>query len=756
MPDTGPPTDFLKPGEAVDVTNCDREPIHIPGRIQPHGLLLVLREPDGVITQVSANAPDFVGKTVEEILGQPLSAVIGVEAATRLTNAFSGEEVDGSPLYLLTLSLGGRDCDVTVHRSIGGPLVLELEPSSLPGEVARIGLDYYGLVKKALPRLQKANTLTELAEATALQVRQISGFDRVMVYRFDSEGHGSVIAEERREDLAPFLGLNYPASDIPKQARQLYLLNPLRILVDVGHAAADLVPVLNPETNRPLDMSHCVLRSPSPIHIEYLKNMDVSATLTISLIENGKLWGLIACHHDTPHTVPYDVRTACEFLGQIVSLQSAGKQNNEDLEYRSRLQSAQTRLVEAMSRVPRYQQGLIEEDFNVLNFIEAGGAAVCTDGECVRLGNAPPERFIRDLIDWLSKNAEEEIWYSDSLPMLFPDALPHKDVASGLLAIAVTAEPQNYLLWFRPEVVHTVNWAGDPNKAVTVAADGSQRLSPRGSFALWKETVQLRSLPWKLTEVSAAQDFRRALVEVVLRKAEEVARLNTVLARSNSELDSFAYIASHDLKEPLRGIHNYAHFLQEDYADKLDDEGRTKLETLGRLTVRMDALIDTLLTYSRVGRLELNLEPCDLNAVLKDVQEDLRVRLEESGVALRIPRPLPTVLCDRIQVSGIFSNLISNAAKYNDKTEKWIEVSYKEGIPLVFTVRDNGIGIRERHFETIFRIFKRLHGREDYGGGTGAGLTIARKIAERHGGSLWLESTPGEGTTFSFTLEAPQ
>jgi light-regulated signal transduction histidine kinase (bacteriophytochrome) len=751
--DDSPPADLLGPNDPVDLTNCDREPIHIPGRIQPHGVLLALREPEMIITQASANAASLFDQENRTLPGLALTEVVGAEQFQRMKTALDSEEIQDGPIYLLTLRIGSRDFDVTAHRARGGVLVLEMELPEMPGGVVRGSLDYYGLVKKALPRLQKARTVVELAEAAAAQVRQISGFDRVMVYQFNADGHGSVLAEDRREDLDPFLGLHYPASDIPRQARHLYLLNPLRILADVEHAAADLIPMLNPDTGQPLDMSCCVLRSPSPIHIEYLKNMGVSATLTISLIENGQLWGLIACHHDSPRAVPYDVRTACEFLGQIVSLQLAGKQSGEDLQYRSRLQSAQTRLIEAMSRAERYQQGLTEETFSILDFVDAGGAAVCVDGECVRLGDAPPERFIRELTDWLADTVEEDVWMTDALPGLFPDATAHKDTASGLLVIAITRDPKNYLLWFRPEVVHTVNWAGDPNKPVTAAPDGSQRLSPRGSFALWKETVRLRSLPWKQAERDAAGDFRRALVEVVLRKAEEVARLNAVLARSNSELDSFAYIASHDLKEPLRGIHNYAHFLQEDYADRLDDEGREKLAILGRLTVRMDALIDTLLAYSRVGRLELNLEPCDLNLVLKDVLEDLQFRLAESGTEVRVPRVLPTVVCDRIQVSEIFSNLISNAAKYNDKLDKWVEIGYQEGSATVLYVRDNGIGIRERHFETVFRIFKRLHGRDEYSGGTGAGLTIARKIAERHGGRLWLESTPGEGTVFYFTLE---
>jgi chemotaxis family two-component system sensor kinase Cph1 len=753
MPDDLKNTPFISPNDTVDLTNCDREPIHIPGRIQPHGVLMTLREPDLILTQISANAATLFGRDEPHLAGMPLREILGEDSFAQLKAIFDREEIQEHPLYLLTLHLGEHDFDVTMHRAKGGVLVLEMEMPGMPGGVARGSLDYYGLVKKALPRLQKSRTIAELAEAAATQVRQISGFDRVMVYQFDAEGHGTVLAEDKREDLIPFLGLYYPASDIPKQARQLYLLNPLRILADVEHAAADLIPTLNPDTGQPLDMSYCVLRSPSPIHIEYLKNMGVSATLTISLIENGQLWGLIACHHDMPRAVPYDIRTACEFLGQIVSLQLAGKQSGEDREYRSHLQKAQTRLIEAMSCAERYQQGLTAEDFNLLDFVEAGGAAVFVDGECIRLGNTPPEPFIRELTHWLSHTVEDDIWTTDSLPALFPEAGEHKETASGLLSLAITTEPQNYLLWFRPEVIQTVNWAGDPSKAVTPALDGSQHISPRASFALWKETVRLRSLPWKQSEREAARDFRRALVEVVLRKAEEVARLNAVLARSNSELDSFAFIASHDLKEPLRGIHNYAHFLQEDYADKLDDEGREKLAILGRLTTRMDALIDTLLAYSRVGRLELNREPCDLNIVLKDVLEDLQFRLAQSGAAVRIPRPLPTLTCDRIQVGEIFSNLISNAAKYNDKSDKWIEIGYQEGPTTVLYIKDNGIGIRERHFETVFRIFKRLHGRDEYSGGTGAGLTIARKIAERHGGRLWLESTPGEGTVFYFTLE---
>jgi signal transduction histidine kinase len=238
--------------------------------------------------------------------------------------------------------------------------------------------------------------------------------------------------------------------------------------------------------------------------------------------------------------------------------------------------------------------------------------------------------------------------------------------------------------------------------------------------------------------------------EALVRQAQE-------LSRSNAELDDFAYIASHDLKEPLRGIHNYSNFLLEDYEDKLDDDGRQKLETLVRLTQRMEALIEALLYYSRVGRLDLAIRDTELGLVVNEVLDSLRPLIHDAGVEVRIPQPLPHMRCDQARVGEIFRNLVTNAIKYNDKPEKWVEINYRTDgapqAPRVFYVRDNGIGIRENHLDSIFRIFKRLHGRDKYGGGTGAGLTIAKKIVERHGGRIWVESQVGEGTTFYFTLE---
>ncbi len=768
------PDRLLDPTRPVDLTNCEREPIHIPGRIQPHGILLVLRESDYTILQASANTERLLGVSAHELLGKSLHTLMQQSDVEPLQVACRQHSLDTNPVYLLTVQMRGQETffDAIMHRS-QDVLVLELEPA--PTETAR--QDTYTLVRRAVPQIQAAPTLAQMYDVTAHQIRRINGFDRVMIYQFDPDGHGSVVAESKRDDLSPFLGLHFPASDIPAQARRLYTLNLLRLIADVGYTPIDIFPTLNPATGSVLDMSYCVLRSVSPIHVQYLKNMGVAASMSISILKDGELWGLIACHHDTPRFVGYDVRTACEFVGQVVSLQFTAKKEAADTAYQMRLKDVQTQLVALMANETSYQEGLIRHHPNLLDFIEAEGAVVCMDGKFLTLGKVPEEAFLTLFMAWLASQPEQEVFASNALAELFPPAEYVRQVASGVLALAISPMQQRYLLWFRPEMVHTVDWAGDPTKPVEVHQDGSQRLTPRNSFAVWQETVRGKSLPWKSVEIEAVQELRRALIGVILRKSGQLEELNIQLRNSNAELDAFTYTASHDLREPLRGIRNYISFFREDYGNTLDEGGRKQLETLLRLTQRMETLIDSLLHYSRIGYQDLMLHSVDLNQVLEEALDTLRPRMQETKTEIRIPRALPSVVCDAIQVGAIFSNLLSNAIKYNDKEQKWVEIGFldeedsrlqwaiqtsyaalaspTQTVPTVFYVRDNGIGIQEKHRETIFQIFKRLHAREEFGGGTGAGLTIARKMAQQHGGQLWVTSIYGEGTTFYFTLQKP-
>ncbi len=322
-------------------------------------------------------------------------------------------------------------------------------------------------------------------------------------------------------------------------------------------------------------------------------------------------------------------------------------------------------------------------------------------------------------------------------------------LASGIVALFLSSGLQRL-------ISGPILALADTARAVSERRDYSIRATRRSSDELGTLVDAFNDMLAQIQRRdSELQEAKEALEERVRERTRELEQRNEELNQSNQELDDFAYIASHDLKEPLRGIHNFSSFLIEDYAAKLDDEGRSKLETLMRLTRRMETLIDSLLQFSRLGRVDLAVDRVNLNEIVAEMLDSLAISLQEDRVEVRVPRPLPAVRADRVRVGEIFYNLIVNAIKYNDKADKWIEIGWRENPagPPVFYVRDNGIGIPEKHHDAVFRIFKRLHGRDKYGGGTGAGLTIVKKIVERHHGRIWLESSAGEGTTFYFTLE---
>jgi light-regulated signal transduction histidine kinase (bacteriophytochrome) len=405
---------------------------------------------------------------------------------------------------------------------------------------------------------------------------------------------------------------------------------------------------------------------------------------------------------------------------------------------------------------------LPEQAERLADFVRCGGFALAVDGGVTSVGATPDTQAVLDLVGWLSRRVDGPIWATDSLAEVYPPAQSLLDTGDGLLAVQVATLGSIYLLWFRPEQVREVSWGGDPEKERRFTPPGA-RLHPRKSFEIWKETVRGRAVAWLPFEVDAARELRTALLNVVLRHATEVELLNRELARSNDELDAFAYVASHDLKEPLRGIHNYSVMMMEDLGDDLPADGRRRLEAIARLTQRMEALLDSLLKYSRLGRHELSMNPVDLGAVLADVRATVEARLQETGATLVVADTLPSVGGDPILLHELLVNLVSNAIEYNDKPERRVEVGVAPAADpaeapadeVVLFVRDNGIGIPPARFESIFQIFRRLHARTAYGGGTGVGLTIARKIVERHGGRIWLDSSVGEGSTFYVALPRP-
>jgi light-regulated signal transduction histidine kinase (bacteriophytochrome) len=597
-----------------------------------------------------------------------------------------------------------------------------------------------------------------LLQAAADAVRVLTRFDRVMVYRFDTDWHGEVVAESRAEGVDSFLGMHFPASDIPAQARALYTRNTLRLIANASAEPVPLVPAVVPSLGRPLDLSGAALRSVSGVHLEYLANMGVAASFSLSLLKDGALWGLIACHHHAPLHLSPATRRACDVLARLLALQLASEERAAASAELARRAGLLSQLVEHLSaQAATLSKALPREGELLLGLTGAGGAALLLGEAPVLLGDTPSRQEVEALARWLAEQRFEATFHSERLARLYPSAAGYADVASGLLAVRLDPVAPRFALWFRPELVRTVTWAGNPQKPV-VPGPGAHRLHPRGSFEAWSETVRGASAPWTPADLATATAFRGALVGVLLRHAAS-------LARSNAELDAFSGIIAHDFKEPLRGIQQYVGFLLEDYGDVLDVDGRKQLDEVGWLAGRTQAQLDALFEFSRVGRVELAWREVDMQELVEDVLFTVSARWQENRVEVRSPRPLPRVECDGVRILQVWANLLTNAAKYHRvEAPRWVEVGFYapgETLPhaarrrpdeYVFYVRDNGIGISERFHEAIFEMFRRLHPAHAYGGGSGAGLAIARRLVRVSGGELWVESEPGQGSTFFFTL----
>jgi light-regulated signal transduction histidine kinase (bacteriophytochrome) len=481
--------DFVPVGTPVDLDNCAREPIHVPGSVQPRGVLAVVREADFEVRQVSANVEDLLGHSVDDVLGRHLSFLLGDDVAARVEQVASvlGDLHQRNPLEC-TIDVAGepRAFDAILHRDPSGVLLVEFEiaygprPFSFPNT--------YQAVRGSVDELNRAATLADLYDATARAVRDLTGFDRVMVYRYDEDYNGEVVAEAKRDELNSFLGLHYPSTDIPAQARALYEKNWLRLIDDVGYAPSPLVPAVDEQRDEPTDLTHATLRSVSPIHIEYLQNMGVHASMSISLLRHGKLWGLIACHHYAgPHLPPFGTRAAAEFLGSTLSLRLVDRFEDEQLHKRLAAQAVLGKLTAATLDDGESLSSLLLGAPSLLDLVPADGVVVNIGGEYRVHGSVPAPDVVTAIAEW-ARDAGDEIANSESLSRDLPGVDIDPDMTSGVLAINLP--DGQYAIWFRSEVLRSVDWGGDPyNKAIAVSEGDGVRLSPRKSFDRWREVV---------------------------------------------------------------------------------------------------------------------------------------------------------------------------------------------------------------------------------------------------------------------------
>ena len=732
-----------------ELATCDREPIHVPGMIQPHGVLLAF-EPTGLkVVHASANTEGWLGRSVSSLIGQPIEAVLGIELARRVRDVLTDGSIERSPVTVTAAGVpvaeGSRRFEVIVHRSPSA-LIVELEPS--PDDEAGISRQLYALVRTFLARLESEPTVATTCRVAAAEIRQITGVDRVLIYQFGEDWHGQVIAEDRNDVLPSYLGLKFPATDIPEQARALYRANRLRLIPDAGY---EPVPIL-PAASEPLDLSFSTLRSVSPLHVEYMRNMGTGSSTSISILHDGELWGLISLHNREPYLVPFEVRTACDFLGQVLSIQIGAKLQKAEFDHRLSRQAAVNRLLTEMSEADDFVAGLVKFPEILLAVAEADGAAIYHDGHCFQVGSTPEEAEVSAIIDWLCTQNQGNVFATESLSREMPGAGgdSFKDAASGLLAASISQLHRGFILWFRPEVLRIESWGGDPSKNAP-AEDG--RIHPRRSFEAWKETVRFKATPWRPSEIEAANDLRKAILEIVLRRAEERAQLSAELERSNKELEAFSYSVSHDLRAPFRHIVGYAELLREEEDSRLSQEGRRYLATIVESAQFAGTLVDNLLAFSRMGRTSIHPVPINMDTMTREVVRELQNEVSAGrSIDWRIGH-LPQVEGDLMMLRLAMTNLVSNAIKYTRKQDQaLIEIEGSvQGHEAIFQIRDNGIGFDMRHVDKLFGVFQRLHRMEEFEG-TGIGLANVRRIMSRHGGRAWAKGELNRGATFSIAM----
>lgn len=732
----------------LDRDSCSQEPIHIPGAIQPHGIFLALDPSNGAILQISENCEQHLERSLDELLGSCIEALMPAEAYGLLRSALKSDDLrKKNPIGLAFHTRTGQNYfDGILHQS-DGLVILELEPKADKQLIDFAS--YYHNVRESILSLQNTRTIDEACAAIVAQVRRLSGYDRVDLYKFDAEWNGNVIAESRAASMDSYLHQRFPAGDIPEQARRLYTLNWVRLIVDANYKPARILPAANPRTGRPLDLSFSTLRSVSPIHCQYLRNMPVQSSMSISVMKEDRLWGLICCHHPEPRFVSYEVRSACELLGQIFSYHLTALESRDDILLRQELRERVTFIAKNIRESDNMHAAFESTADSILGLAQSMGAALILQNKLTTIGLVPDRDVIFDLVKQLRHWIQRDVYSTPKLASSLPNWDAEKNRAAGMLAIELSDTFDSYIIWFRPEIIQTVHWAGNPKKSM----DPHEELTPRKSFELWREHVRGQSLPFEEVTVEAALELRN----VILLK--QLSKVNADLRLSNSELDEFAQIISHDLREPLRGIRSYANFVLQDEGKNLNDKTRTRLQSIMHLSQHMDGLTTSLFQYARLGRYHMGTMECDLNEVLEGVVFRLRALIEEQNVMIVKPKPLPRITCSPVRVGEIFYNLICNGIKYNKSDAKEISIhclNTEEGsdaVP-VFVVRDNGIGIDPQFHESVFKIFRRLHTQSEYGGGTGAGLAIVKKLVESHHGRIWIESAPHQGSSFYFTLQA--
>ncbi|MDA0176523.1 Phytochrome, two-component sensor histidine kinase [Mesoflavibacter sp. HG96] len=717
----------------TDINKCEDEPIHLIPNVQQFGCLLVLDYKDTII-QCSNNTIDILNIASQELLGTKIDKHISLDL----------KNTSGNNPIITTCNTIPILINVHEYESY---VILDIEQLS---DTDWDQFQFQQYMINSLNNLSNCNNLTDLSNNITQTTKDLFDYDRVMLYKFDEHWNGQIIAETKEEHLTSWLGINYPATDIPANARQLFLKQGVRVISNVEETNAALTPTVNCVTNSLTDISKSHFRAASPFHIEYLKNMKVSATLTCAIVNDDKLWGLIACHNYSAKSLSFQKRQACLLYSKMISNQISIKQSNFYLQKINNHSTVRLKLVENMSEKWDLIKGLTQHNVTGLNLLESDSFIIAYNDTIYNLGNTLEQTILKKLIKELEQLTKQSDYFiSNNISEDINWLKTYSKDISGVMYFRISKKSNESVLWIRKEKIDTKIWGGNLDK-INIEKETNSRLSPRKSFEKWSQYVKHTAIKWEAHEVSAAKALVNDIKNIIVTKFSEVNKLNKQLRNLNQELESFSYSVSHDLRGPLRGIDGFANILKEDYFDVLDDFGKESVETIINSAEKMNSLMDDILSYSGLSKVDKIDDYHNLNNIISDVLKDNDLLKNNPKTNIIINPNLPEIFGDKMMIYQLISNLITNAFKYSSKVDNpKIEIDYyNDGEKNIYFVKDNGIGFKPEYSKKIFGVFMRLTNK-DYSG-TGVGLAIAQRIVYRHSGDIWAESQLNKGAKFNF------
>lgn len=717
----------INPVPLVSLANCEDEPIHRPGAIQPHGALIAL-DAEGRVLSRSANLMATIGLDVlpgstpdGELLGGDILALIAEGLASSDHWANSVESV-----------LLGRLFDVVAHRHLQ-ILYLEFEPRrTASGSFSQFAL----YAQRIISQMQNRHDIDALLSRVTQEIRNMTGYDRVMAYRFRPDLSGEVIAEAHREDLESYLGQRYPASDIPAQARLLYILNPIRLIADVTYAPAPLIPSLDPRTGQPFDLSFSTLRSVSPIHCEYLTNMGVRASMSVSIVVGGKLWGLFSCHHMSPKTMAHPLRMSFQVISQVCSALVERLEHNLATQTLKQASDQQQRLMTLARDSEDLVSALASDPDNIASLIPCDGAAVVMSGRTQSIGGHF-DALCRQVLEHVEQDPNLEVFHTEH----WQGSASERNTSGycGILAVRFHRQESGWVMWLRKEEINNVRWGGKPEKIIKVGPSGA-RLTPRGSFEAWEEVVRGRSANWGDTDIAIAEKLRRDLVELCLSRASEIDGMRQRLIA----------MLGHDLRNPLQSISMAAAMLSSN--ETRDTELR---KHISHSSGRMERLISQILEMSRLQSglgIMVNRVDTDLSTLVESIVHETAVAFPGLTIEARI-EPDVRAMVDPDRYAQVITNLLGNA-RYHGTPDTPVLISLStEQQNTRLSVLNQTTPVAPERLATLFQPFK-PHSAENLRNknGLGIGLYISQAIAVAHSGNLSVEQN---GNVITFSMVQP-